>query len=82
MQRAIRQQKDSQQHRTFLQSMPEEPYSDQGQPNSVRTYTLDKIRQLIDLNGDSTNFDISFKVTSRNGEVFDIVVVDQTTLDT
>lgn len=46
-----------------------------------QTYTLSKLRQLIDLNGDTTNFDVSFKVVSKNGEPFDIVVVDQTTLD-
>jgi len=45
------------------------------------TYTLNKIKQLVDLNGDTTNFDITFKVNSKNGEPFDIVVVDQTTLD-
>jgi len=39
------------------------------------------VKQLIDLNGDSTNFDITFKVVSRNHEPFDILVVDQTTLD-
>lgn len=48
---------------------------------SPKTLTLNRIKQLVDLNGDSTNFDIMFKVTSRNGEPFDIVVVDQTTLD-
>jgi len=46
-----------------------------------KTYTLSKIKQLIDLNGDSTNFDITFKVVSKNVQPFDIVVVDQTTLD-
>lgn len=46
-----------------------------------KTYTVSNIKQLIDLNGDLTNFDISFKVQSQNGEPFDILVVDQTTLD-
>lgn len=45
------------------------------------TYYLNKIKKLVDLNGDSTNFDITFKVSSKKGEPFDIVVVDQTTLD-
>jgi len=49
--------------------------------STKKTYKLGKIKQLIDLNGDSTNFNIQFKVTSKNGEPFDIVVVDQTTLD-
>ena len=46
-----------------------------------KTYTLGKIKQLIDLNGDSTNFDLSFKVTCKNDTPFDLLVVDQTTLD-
>lgn len=49
--------------------------------STKKTYKLSKIKQLIDLNGDSTNFDIQFRVASRNGEPFDILVVDQTTLD-
>ena len=31
-----------------------------------KTYTLGKIKQLIDLNGDSTNFELSFKVTCKD----------------
>ena len=46
-----------------------------------KTLSLSTIKQLVDLNGDSANFDISFKVSSHNGEPFDIVIVDQTTLD-
>jgi hypothetical protein len=49
--------------------------------STKKTYNLSKIKQLIDLNGDSTNFDIQFRVTSKNGAPFDILVVDQTTLD-
>lgn len=49
--------------------------------STKKTYSLSKIRQLIDLNGDSTNFDITFNVASKNGEPFEILVVDQTTLD-
>lgn len=45
------------------------------------TYTINNFRQLIDLNGESINFDIKFKVVSHNREPFDVVVVDQTTLD-
>ena len=44
-------------------------------------YAIDRFKKLIDLNGDTTNFDISFRVRSQNGEPFDILVVDQTTLD-
>ena len=46
-----------------------------------KTYSVSNVKQLIDLNGSSTNFDISFKVTSRNKEPFHMLVVDQTTLD-
>jgi hypothetical protein len=46
-----------------------------------KTYTLGKIKQLIDLNGDSTNFDLSFKVTCQDDTPFQLLVVDQTTLD-
>ena len=47
----------------------------------AKTYSVGKIKQLIDLNGDSTNFEITFRVKSRNKEPFEILVVDQTTLD-
>lgn len=45
------------------------------------TYQITKTKKLIDLNGDMTNFDISFKVTSRDNKPYDILVVDQSTLD-
>jgi hypothetical protein len=48
---------------------------------SKKTYTLGKIKQLVDLNGDSTNFDLSFKVTCQDNTPFNLLVVDQTTLD-
>lgn len=47
----------------------------------MKTYSVSKVKQLIDLNGDSVNFEISFKVSSHNKEPFDILVVDQATLD-
>lgn len=47
----------------------------------IATYNLNKVRQLIDLNGDTTNFEISFKAVSKNREPFDMLIVDQTTLD-
>lgn len=47
-----------------------------------KTYTLGKIKQLIDLNGDSTNFNLNFKVAAKDSsQPFNILVVDQTTLD-
>jgi hypothetical protein len=47
----------------------------------MKTYSVSKVKQLIDLNGDSVNFEVSFKVSSRNKEPFEILVVDQATLD-
>ena len=46
-----------------------------------KTYVIGKLKQLIDLNGDSVNFNIDFNVKSENGEPFDMLVIDQTTLD-
>jgi hypothetical protein len=49
--------------------------------NSENIYSIGKIKQLIDLNGDTVNFEIDFNVESESGESFDAVVVDQSTLD-
>ena len=49
--------------------------------STKKTYNLSKIKQLIDLNDASVNFDVWFRATSKNGAPFDILVVDQTTLD-
>jgi len=46
-----------------------------------QTHQIGKIKKLIDLNGDTINFDITFRVATRNKEPFDLLVVDQTTLD-
>ena len=46
-----------------------------------QTYKLGKIKQLIDLNGDSINFDISFSVKCKDSTPFNLLVVDQETLD-
>jgi len=48
---------------------------------SVKTYSLNSTKQLIDLNGDTKNFELSFSATSTDGGEFDALVVDQTTLD-
>ena len=42
---------------------------------------LGKNQQLIDLNGDLTNFDLNFHVKSLDNKNFYAIVVDQTTLD-
>lgn len=46
-----------------------------------QTLSVNKLKQLIDLNGDSTNFHINYKIESKNQKPFDILIVDQTTLD-
>lgn len=47
-----------------------------------KTYSLTSKPQLVDLNGDATNFDLSFSATSTKGQNFFAVVLDQSTLDT
>lgn len=55
---------------------------DQSQPiHSRKTYTLSKVKQLVDLNGSSVNFDVNFTVVSKDSKPFQVLVVDQTTLD-
>ena len=49
--------------------------------SETKTLTLTKGKQLIDLNGRLTNFDLTFQVKSLDNSPFDVVVVDQTTLD-
>lgn len=48
---------------------------------STKVYTLGKMKQLIDLNGDVVNFRSTFKATSTGGESFYAIAVDQKTLD-
>jgi hypothetical protein len=47
----------------------------------TKTYSLTSMKQLVDLNGDTKNFDLTFTATCQEGASFDAVVVDQTTLD-
>ena len=47
----------------------------------VKTYKVNQKQQLIDLNGNSVNFEIKFTATSKNGELFEMVVVDQKILN-
>ena len=47
----------------------------------INQYTLGKQKQLIDLNGDSVNFDLNFLCESLDSSEFDVLVVDQQTLD-
>ena len=49
---------------------------------SKNKYKINSHNQLIDLNGDSINFELSFDIQSvNNNEQFEILVVDQNTLD-
>jgi hypothetical protein len=44
-------------------------------------YKIGKIMQVIDINDDSTNFEAEFHVQSEKGKHFQMLVVDQATLD-
>jgi len=46
-----------------------------------KTYNLSTIKTLIDLSGDSINFEATFKIVSKNKQPFYILVIDQTGLD-
>jgi hypothetical protein len=47
------------------------------------TYTVTKVKTLVDLNQDMTNFNLDFKVKASSPEdVFEVLVIDQHTLDT
>lgn len=46
-----------------------------------QTYSISKIKKLIDLNGDMTNFRIHFTIASPEGKTFEALIVDQSTLD-
>lgn len=47
----------------------------------TKTYTLNGMRQLVDLNGDLKNFKLTFHAASHCGSHFHAVVADQKTLD-
>ena len=49
--------------------------------NLNKTYNVTSTRQLVDLNGDSKNFDLTFTCTSKDRAPFEVLVVDQDTLD-
>jgi hypothetical protein len=46
-----------------------------------KTYNLSTIKTLIDLNGDSINFEATFRIVSKNKQPFHVLVIDQTSLD-
>lgn len=46
-----------------------------------KTYVLGNIKKLVDLNGDTKNFDLTFTARSQDGSTFYALVIDQATLD-
>ena len=46
-----------------------------------KSLTLSKTQQLVDLNEDLVNFELTFTVTSHTKKPFNMIVVDQSTLD-
>lgn len=48
---------------------------------TTNRYMLSKIRQLIELNGESVNYKINFRAMSLNKQPFEALVVSQTELD-
>ena len=48
---------------------------------TTKTYNVTKRNQIIDLNGDSVNFDVTFNAKSKEGKPFYVSVVDQDSLD-
>jgi hypothetical protein len=47
----------------------------------IKTLSLTNGKQLLDLNGSSVNFDLTFSAKSLDNSPFDAIVVDQATLD-
>lgn len=48
---------------------------------TTKNYKLSKIKQLIDLNGDLVNFDLTFSVKASDGSNFEALVVTQEQID-
>jgi hypothetical protein len=49
---------------------------------SEMIYSVTSQKQLVDLNGESRNFDLTFTAESEDGEPFEAIVIDQNTVDT
>ena len=47
----------------------------------VQTYTLNNMKQLVDLNEDFVNFNLTFKAVSQDNSPFYALVVDQNMLE-
>jgi hypothetical protein len=48
---------------------------------SIKTYNLHSSMQLVELNGDLSNFMLDWSAVSKNGVPFELLVVDQELLD-
>ena len=48
---------------------------------TTKTYKLNEINQLIELNGDKTNFEIDFDIVSKNKEPFKAKVISESDLN-
>lgn len=51
------------------------------QRNSTKSLTLDKLKQLVDINGDLTNFRAFVKIIPKEEKVYEFAFVSQTILD-
>jgi hypothetical protein len=49
--------------------------------STKKTVLVNQMKKLIDLNGDKINYELNFKVTSKDSLPFDTIVVSQSTLD-
>ena len=56
-------------------------FNEEQPQQTKKSYNLGTIRQLIDLNGNSVNFNIDFSVTCHNDISFDFLIVTQDMLD-
>lgn len=48
---------------------------------TTNSYLLNKIKQLVELNGESVNYKLSFRAVSKNKQPFEALVVSQAELD-
>ena len=48
--------------------------------SKTKTYLVNNVNQLIDINGELTNFSANFLVKSQDGKPFEILVIDQDSL--
>lgn len=48
---------------------------------TVKIYNVTEIKQLIELNGDKTNFEVDFNVKSKNNEPFKALVISESDLN-